>query len=240
VISIDAPARLRHAPGRTPTTRRRPGIVGIGAGGHAKCVIEAVRSVFRFRVVALLDADPRLTGSTVLGCPVLGGDGIAAIRAEGVEAAFTGIGGVGSTRARREAAALLRDTGFTLPTIVHAAATVAGSAELDVGVQVMAGALVGAEARLHRDVLVNAGAIVGHDVEVGECAHVAQGARVGGAVTIGAGAHVGSGAVVLQGRTIGEGAIVGAGAVVIDDVPPRARVGGLPAHPLSPAAAVGR
>ena len=44
---------------------------------------------------------------------------------------------------RRAGASLLREAGFRLPVIVHRAASVAVSAELEEGVQVMAGAIVG-------------------------------------------------------------------------------------------------
>ena len=179
-----------------PSTDRLPGIAGVGAGGHAKCVVDALRSVFQFRVVALVDADPALSGTTVLGCPVLGGDAIAGLRAQGVDHAFVGLGGTGDAGPRRTAAALLREAGFRLPVIVHRGASVAISAVLEEGVQVLAAAIVGPDAVLGRDSLVNAGAIVGHDVTLGACAHVASGARVAGGVSKGAGAHIGSGAVI--------------------------------------------
>jgi sugar O-acyltransferase (sialic acid O-acetyltransferase NeuD family) len=240
-VSVIAPtpsARARRAaevPGARGQERDLlPAIAGLGAGGHAKCAVEAIRSVLRYRVVALLDSDPALQGLTVLGCPVVGGDALAALRGQGVELAFVGIGGAGDVSPRRVGAALLREAGFRLPAIVHRAASVAVSAALEEGAQVMAGAIVNAEARIARDALVNAGAIVGHDVVVGECSHIASGARVGGAAIVGAGAHIGSGAVILQGRTVGEDAIVGAGAVVIDDVEPGVRIGGVPARPLAP------
>ena len=222
-----APGLAAREPGRLPA------IAGLGAGGHAKCVVEAVRSVVRFRVVALLDADPALAGATVLGCPVIAGDGVAALRAGGVDHAFVGIGGTGDAGPRRTAAALLREAGFLLPAIVHRSASVARSAALAEGAQVLAGAVVGADAALGRDALVNAGAIVGHDVVVGECAHLASGARVAGAAVVGPGAHVGTGAVVLQGLRVGAGAVIGAGAVVVEDVPAGARVAGVPATPLA-------
>ena len=162
MIAKTPPARARRA-ARAPRARaeeRRgllPAIAGLGAGGHAKCAIEAIRSVFRYRVVALLDSDPSLQGGTVLGCPVVGGDALAALRAQGVELAFVGIGGAGDAAPRRTAAALLREAGFRLPAIVHRAASVAVSAVLEEGAQVMAGAIVNAEARIGRDALVNAG-----------------------------------------------------------------------------------
>ncbi len=47
-------------------------IVGLGAGTHAKSVLEAIRSVGEFEVVALVDDDPELAGSELLGVPITG------------------------------------------------------------------------------------------------------------------------------------------------------------------------
>lgn len=208
-------------------------IIGLGAGGHAKCLVEAIRSVHRYRLVALLDADPERVGGDVMGLDVLEQEDLAALRQRGIELAFVGIGHVGDPRPRRHAAALLRKEGFRLPPVAHRSASVALSAVLDDGAHVLAAAIVGAEAVIGRDAIVNAGAIVGHDVHVAADAHLASGSRVAGGAFIGEGALIGAGAVVLQGRTVGVGAVVGAGAVVIDDIPAHGRVGGSPARPLS-------
>ena len=220
------------APPNAPARDTR--IVGFGAGGHARCVIEAIASAGRLQVVALMDGDLQRVGSRVLGRPVLAQHEVDALRAEGVENAFVGVGGVGDTGPRAAVAASLRAAGFRLPPIVHGTAIVAASAILEDGAQVLAGAIVGPGARLGPDALVNAGAIVGHDVRVGECAHVASGARIAGEARVGDGAHVGTGAVVIQGVAIGRRAVVGAGAVVLEDVPEGARVGGVPARVLRP------
>jgi len=50
-------------------------------------------------------------------------------------------------------------------------------------------------------------------------------------IVVGNGARLGAGTIVLKGVTIGEGADVEAGSVVRSDVPPGARVGGVPAVP---------
>ncbi len=49
-------------------------------------------------------------------------------------------------------------------------------------------------------------------------------------VRVGTGADIGTNAVLLPGVTVGENAIVGAGAVVTGDVPPFAKVAGVPAR----------
>ena len=231
-MSIEThPTLARSA--RRPGEVARATIIGFGAGGHAACVLDAIRSVFRFRVVALVDADPARQGQTLFDAPIVDPAALETLRAEGIERAFVGVGGVGDMGPRRATAARLRAAGFRLPPIVHFSATVSPSAILEEGAQVMAAAIVNARAHLGRDSLVNAGAIIGHDTVVGECSHVASGAKLAGGVVVEAGAHIGTGAIVIQGVRIGEGAVIGAGAVVLHDVPAGQTVGGIPARPLA-------
>jgi UDP-perosamine 4-acetyltransferase len=223
----------------TPRPPQLDPILGLGAGGHAKCVVDAIRSVPRFRIAGLLDDDPLRHGRRLLGHPVLGGpDLLAALLARGVRHAFVGVGGAGEADARRRAFAVLHEAGLDLPVLVHRSGTVSPFARLAEGVQVLAGGIVNADAALGAGAIVNAGAIVGHDCRVGAHAHVASGARLGGEARVGPGAHVGAGAVLLNGRAVGADAIVGAGAVVSRDVPAGARVAGNPARALALAGAV--
>jgi sugar O-acyltransferase (sialic acid O-acetyltransferase NeuD family) len=208
-------------------------IVGLGAGSHARSVLEAIRSTGRFAVVALADDDPAQAGGELLGFPVVASDELDRLRAEGVGHAFAGVGGSGSSSARRDVFERLLAAGFELPPIVHAAAIVSPWATLGRGAQVLAGAIVNAGADVGEGAIVNTGAIVEHDCRLGAHAHVAPGTRLAGLVTVGAGAHVGIGSTVIEGVRIGEGALVAAGAVVIRDVPEGARVAGVPARPLA-------
>ena len=101
-----------------PSNRSLP-IVGLGAGTHAKSLLEAIRSKGEFHVVGLVDDDPTRAGTTLLDVSVSGPEGFETGRPDGVEHAFCGVGGVGSSAARRSAAARLLEAGFELPPIVH-------------------------------------------------------------------------------------------------------------------------
>ena len=80
-----------------------PPLVLVGAGGHAKVVIEVARAAGRFNLVGLID--PRPAAPEVLGVPVLGGDEILPrLRAEGVAWAFVALGGNAAARAHRRRA----------------------------------------------------------------------------------------------------------------------------------------
>ena len=207
-------------------------VVGLGAGDHARVVLDAVRCTGQYEVVGLLDADERLWGREVDGARVLGGDALlASLPAEGVHHAFMGLGSVGDASVRVRVFEAARKAGVRLVTILHPASIVSATASVGDGSVVLAGAVVNIGATVGENVIINTGAIIEHDCVVGDHAHVAPGACLAGRVVVGSRAHVGAGVTVLQRVRIGEATIVGAGAVVVRDVPRGQTVMGVPARP---------
>ena len=49
-------------------------VIGLGAGGHAKSVIDALLLGDAYTIVGVLDPRDHLHGSEILGIPVLGAD----------------------------------------------------------------------------------------------------------------------------------------------------------------------
>ncbi len=208
-------------------------IVGVGAGGHARVVIDILMLAGSFVPICLVDKDRSLWGSDVEGVRVIGDDSeLPRILDRGVGHAFNGVGSTSDTESRKRVFEMLRDLGFEVPQTVHPGATVATSSLLGAGVVIMANAVVQAGARVGSNVLVNTSAVIEHDCTVGEHAHIATGAILGGGVSVGEGSHIGIGATVRQGVTIGRNAVVGAGAAVIKDVPDGMVVAGVPAMAL--------
>lgn len=203
-------------------------LIGLGAGGHAVSVVDAVLSSGLWEIVALLDREPQAFG---IDLPVLPDGELERLREE-VDHAFVGVGGIEDPGPRVEVFERLRAAGFELPAIVHARASVSPFASVGAGAQLLAGVVVNAGASVGEGAILNTGAIVEHDCRIGAHAHVAPGATLGGEVIVGDRSHVGMGAVVLQGLTVGTGALVAAGAVVTRDVAPATRVAGVPARPL--------
>jgi sugar O-acyltransferase (sialic acid O-acetyltransferase NeuD family) len=205
-------------------------IVGLGAGGHAKVVLEALAGVGGFEIVGLLDPREELWGGNVGGVPVLGGDELLRRQYDaGVTHAFIGLGGADDTAPRRRLYELARSAGFEVATIVDRSAVVSPSARLGAGATILARAVVNADATLGDNVLVNSGAIVEHDCRLEDDVHIASGATLASGVEVGRGAHVGAGSTVRQGIRIGAGAVVGIGAAVVADVEPGVVVAGVPA-----------
>ena len=208
-------------------------VVGLGAGGHAKVVIEILRASSDVEVVGLLDIREALWGTAVVGVPVLGGDRLLPeLRAQGIEHVFIGVGSRGDMEPRRRLYMHAQSLGLRAVSAVHPSATISRSATIGHGVTIMPEVIVNAEARLGDNVILNSGAIVEHDCVIGDHVHIATGARLAGSVAVGEGTHVGAGACVRDSCRIGRDVIVGAGTVVVKDVPNNVVVVGSPARLL--------
>ena len=197
-------------------------LVVLCAGGHARVVIEALRSRGA-RPTAVTDRDSSRVGTFLGGIPIIGSDeDILEMQSDSVELA-NGLGNRASRSSpglsgRRELFGRFAALGYAFPVISHVSAVIASDVSPGEGAQVMAGAIIQPGALIGRNVLVNTRAVVEHDCQIGDHSHIAPGAVLCGGVSVGEGTHVGAGAVVLGGISLGVGSVVAAGAVVAKDV----------------------
>ncbi len=182
-------------------------LILIGAGGHARNVIEML-SPAGHELIGYVDPNPCAwidrphwkyesdTGSIPLDVGVV-----------------LGIGGVTPDQLKRRMEILrrYREDGRAAPCIVHPQAIVSKTAALGDGAQIMAGSMLQANCTIGHGAIVNTGAIVEHDAQIEEGVHVAPGAIVLGAVSVGAYAMVGAGSIVLQGASVPAATLVKAG-----------------------------
>lgn len=204
-------------------------VVVIGAGGHAKVLIAALKRLGA-HILGVTDADTAVHGQAVLDVPVLGGDETLAAHGPAAVLLVNGLGTVDRTVARRAIYERFAARGYRFATVVDPLALLAGPVEIGEGAQVLAGAVVQPGTRLGVNCIVNTRASIDHDCVIGAHAHIAPGATLSGGVRVGEGAHVGTGAAIIQGIVIGAGVVVGAGAAVIADVPNGTTVAGVPAR----------
>ena len=95
-----------------------PAVLLIGAGGHARVLLDALL-LAGAEVLGLLDADPALKGAAVLGYPVLGGDEVLRQRPPGSVTLVNAIGSTKSMARRRTLYMELRSRGHRFASVVH-------------------------------------------------------------------------------------------------------------------------
>lgn len=210
----------------------KPKLLVLGAGGHAKVLLDAFFAGQRHLDWALVILTPEsyLHGSRLLGVPIVGDDDCidAQVRA-GATHFVVGVGSIKSNALRTRLYAFGMQNELKPLTVIHPKAICSPLAILGAGAQVMAGAIINADAVIGNNVIINTGAIVEHDCQIGDHVHIAPGVRLSGGVTVETGAHIGTGACIRQGVRIGTQAVVGMGAVVVNDVLPNTVVMGVPA-----------
>jgi sugar O-acyltransferase (sialic acid O-acetyltransferase NeuD family) len=208
-------------------------VVGIGAGGHAKVVLEILLNDPDYEFVGMLDRNKELWSKPFFGVSVLGGDALLEeLFKQGIRHAFIGVGTTGDTKPRQHLYHFAASIGCQFVSAIHPRAIVSPSAQIGQGVAITAGAIINSGAHIGNNVIINTGSVIEHDCVIGDHAHIATSAALAGGVTVGQGSHVGIGACVRQGVRIGRNAIVGAGAVVVNDVADEEVVAGNPARIL--------
>lgn len=208
--------------------------IGIGAGGHAKVLLDILFQQQYRSVIGFLDADKARWGSTLLGIPILGGDEDLGrlIDLEKIKAFFLGVGAVKSLAPRRKLYEYALGNGLVPLDIIDSSAHVSRYAKIGFGVTIMVSSIVNAASSIGNNVIINTGAIVEHDCSIGNHVHIATGACLSGGVEIGDEAMIGAGSVIRQGLRVGKRAVVGAGAVITKDVADDCVVVGNPANKL--------
>jgi sugar O-acyltransferase (sialic acid O-acetyltransferase NeuD family) len=212
----------------------------VGAGGFARETLELVRAVNRvaptWRVLGLLDDDPRMHGRTVGGAPVIGP--AAAVHEHPDAAVVACVASPDEPGRRLRLVERLGLPAERYARLVHPAAVVPESGSIGPGSVVHATSVLTADVALGAHVAVMPAVVLTHDVVVEDGVTFGARVSVAGGVTIGRGAYLGSGALVRERLVVGAGALVGMGAVVTRSVPAGEVWVGVPARPAGIVAAV--
>ena len=208
-------------------------LVIIGCGGFGREVYSIVEALnaegAAWSIEGFVDDAPAAAAKQAvddLGSQLLGDLSVLTAAAGAIDAVIA----VGSPSARLAIWRRLRGSEVRYPALVHPHATRGRSVDLAEGVVVAPGARLSTAIEVGRHVHIDQNATVGHDSRIGAFSRLNPQACVSGSVRIAEQVLVGAAATILQGRSIGTGATIGAAACVVHDVPPGARVKGVPAR----------
>ena len=175
------------------TSLAQKSLILIGAGGHAKVVMDAVLAqggkisgYVDPKPAAWLDAQgiPHITEAEFGLSPQL-------------IMGFVGLD-CEALKKRYHMMQHYQQQGVNFPSIIHPSAIISPNAHISEGVQVLLGAVINAYARVEPGVVINSVSVVEHDAVIGAGAHIAPASVVLGGANIGECAYVGSQAVIVQ------------------------------------------
>ena len=189
---------------------RKPSLILIGAGGHARACIDVIEQHGQYQIVGLVGM-PEEMHSEHLDYSVIGTDNDLPKLVKAYQYAVITVGQIQTPDHRIRLYNLATGLGFQMPVIIAPNSYVSSGAIIGAGTIVMHGAIVNAGARVGCNCIINTRALVEHDATVADHCHISTGAILNGDVRVGAGSFVGSGSVVKEGVTIGQRSVVGMG-----------------------------
>lgn len=194
-----------------------PGLILIGAGGHARACIDVIEQQGQYQIVGLVGL-PEELHSQHLGYEVIATDDALAQVAKSTSYALITTGQIQSANLRMRLYQHATQCGFQLPVIISPTAHVSRHATVGAGSIVMHGAIVNAGAKVGNNCIINSRALLEHDTTVEDHCHISTGAILNGGVRVAVGSFIGSGCVVKEGLSIGKDCLVGIGLTVRHDL----------------------
>lgn len=210
----------------------REKVVIVGAGGHARSVLDILIENEEYEIIGCLDPvySERNCVEYMEDIPIIGTDDqLEDLYCQGVTNIFVAIG---NNQIRKKLYKNAVAIGFCPINAISRYARVSSRTTLGRGICIMASAVVNVNCKIGNGCIINTNCSLDHDCIVGDFAHVAPGTAVSGSTQIGEGTHVGTNAAIIDGVTIGEWSYIGAGATVVKDVAAHTMAYGVPAVPV--------
>lgn len=202
-------------------------IIIIGAGGHAKVVVDLIekrQTLLNEKISIFGIIDDNYIEKDFLGYSYLGKiDDLKKIENYKKKKYIIAIG---NNEIREK---ISKKLGVNFISLVHPTAILGKSVKIGVGTVVMAGAIINSLTTIGNHSIINTGAIVEHDCIVEDYVHISPKAAVAGGVKIGRSSWIGIGSSIIQGIEIGKDVTIGAGSVVVKNLKDNIKAFGVPA-----------
>ena len=193
----------------------------VGAGGHAKVVIDAAEEA-GFEIAGVIGT--ATDAPEILGHPV-------SKNREGVLADGF-IVAIGDNALRSRCFAEYQAAGLAPASVAHPSSIAGKDVVIGEGTFIAAGVIINAGAQIGADTILNTGCTVDHDCIIGEHSHIGPQVALCGEVTLGEGVLLGAGSCASPRASVGAWSVVGAGAAVVGELPSHTVCVGVPARPV--------
>lgn len=192
----------------------------IGAGGHAKVVIESIDT----KKIDIFVADQF---KSIDSCQKIFNYEISDLKSW-VDKKIQFHTAIGNNQDRRRLTENFKGLNRKAFNVIHPNSIISKSSTLGEGIFIAANAIIGAEVEVMSGCIINHGSVVDHDCIIGKFSHIAPNVVLGGGVQIGEECLIGSGAIILPNIKIGNHVTIGAGAVVTKNIKNKMTIIGIP------------
>ncbi|QOP43227.1 acetyltransferase [Sulfurimonas sediminis] len=158
-------------------------ILLIGGGGHCKSVIDVIEQEKKYKIAGIIDNEKQV-GDKILGYPVIGCDDDLEELYKAYKIAFITVGQIKSPNIRIRLFKILKEIGYTLPTIISPLSYVSRYASVGEGTIIMHHALINASVKIGQNCIINTKALVEHDAVIENNCHISTGAVVNGGTIV--------------------------------------------------------
>jgi sugar O-acyltransferase (sialic acid O-acetyltransferase NeuD family) len=202
-------------------------MVVVGAGGHAKEVIDVLIQSCVTDDILLFDNISENVSNILYDKFVIikNDDDLSLALSRNSEFVL----GLGGPYKRRALSQYFERFGGKLTTVIFSSAKIGGYCVcLEEGLNIMNDVVIYSDVSIGRGSLINTACSIHHDARIGEYCELSPGSRILGNAKIGNYCFVGANAVVLPNIEIGDNVIIGAGAVITKNIPSKSVVVGVP------------
>lgn len=193
-------------------------IVIVGAGGHAKTIVDTLERLGNFEIVGYVSKES--IGSEIYrGYKILGHDeDLEKIFRSGVLNAVIAVGFMGRSTLRQNLYKTLKQIGYKLPVIVDSSAIIATDVVIGEGTYIGRNVVVNADASIGKCCILNTACVVDHENEIGDFTHISVQAVCCGKARIGINCMLGTNSTIIQNISVGDNTVIGAGALIVKDI----------------------
>lgn len=186
-------------------------IILVGAGGHAKSVLEIIKKDNLFNVECIF---------TLLNKEQNNFIGIKKIQynktnlekiLSKVKYAHISFGQITNRKNRENEFIKLKKIGYKFPKIISRNTNISSDAKVGNGSIIMKGCIINSGVKIGENCIINSGSIIEHDVQIGDNCHIAPGAIINGSVIIGKNSFIGSGSILKQSIKLKKNSFIQAG-----------------------------
>jgi sugar O-acyltransferase (sialic acid O-acetyltransferase NeuD family) len=188
----------------------------LGAGGHAKVIIDAAK-LNGLSIDGLYDDIKKI--NSYFGHYQIKGPIDEKVKGNSIIA-------IGDNEIRKNIC--FNYISITWVTIIHPSAIISNDVQIGEGTVIMAGVVIQSGAKIGKHCIINTNASIDHDCVIDDFVHISPSATLCGNVLVGEGVHIGAGTTIIPNIEIAKWCIIGAGAVITKDVPDYSLVVGVP------------